>query len=192
LSASVSVPPNTTTAVTPRIEKIVLSPEAKAKVEKILNSGLRPVTKSNAMSKICGTCQCGNIPTLKLIYDCDDASRVKKYCEKCWQRIQRQDAEKWEKVYLDSAKYRAVQLLTDLQNCRNLCLKIAMDEKEISKDRIEAYKTACEASANIFKLVQEGPTFKTSIKQLSSYHNNNQESINNDNNDTDTKQLRNN
>ena len=108
------------------------------------------------------------------------------------QRIQRQDAEKWEKVYLDSAKYRAVQLLTDLQNCRNLCLKIAMDEKEISKDRIEAYKTACEASANIFKLVQEGPTFKTSIKQLSSYHNNNQESINNDNNDTDTKQLRNN
>lgn len=85
MSASVSVPPNTTTAVTPRIEKIVLSPEAKAKVEKILNSGLRPVTKSNAMSKICGTCQCGNIPTLKLIYDCDDASRVKKYCEKCWE-----------------------------------------------------------------------------------------------------------
>ena len=33
MSASVSVPPNTTTAVTPRIEKIVLSPEAKAKVE---------------------------------------------------------------------------------------------------------------------------------------------------------------
>jgi hypothetical protein len=47
LSASVSVPPNTTTAVTPRIEKIVLSPEAKAKVEKILNSGLRPVSKSD-------------------------------------------------------------------------------------------------------------------------------------------------
>ena len=99
------------------------------------------------------------------------------------QRIQRQDAEKWEKVYLDSAKYRAVQLLTDLQNCRNLCLKIAMDEKERSTDRIEAYKTACEASANIFKLVQEGPTFKTSIdvKKLP-FDNNHQESINDNNN----------
>ena len=57
---------------------MVLSPEAKAKVEKILNSGLRPVTKSNAMSNICGACQCGNKPTLKLIYDCDITSRVEK------------------------------------------------------------------------------------------------------------------
>ena len=106
------------------------------------------------------------------------------------QRIQKQDAEKWEKVYLDSAKYRAVQLLTDLQNCRNLCIKIAMDEKEKVSDRIEAYKTAAEASANIFKLINEGPTFGTSIgiKQLSSssYYDNNQEL--NDNN-KDTKQL---
>ncbi|MGA8842079.1 MAG: hypothetical protein WB511_00690 [Nitrososphaeraceae archaeon] len=58
-----------------------------------------------------------------------------------------------------------------------------MDEKERSTDRIEAYKTACEASANIFKLVQEGPTFKTSIdvKKLP-FDNNHQESINDNNN----------
>jgi hypothetical protein len=65
-----------------------------------------------------------------------------------------------------------------------------MDEKEKATDRIEAYKTAAEASANIFKLINEGPTFKTSIgiKQLSSssYHDNNQE-LNDNNNDT--KQL---
>jgi hypothetical protein len=98
------------------------------------------------------------------------------------QRIQRQDAEKWEKVYLDSAKYRAVQLLTDLQNCRNLCLKTATDEKERSTDRIEAYKTAAEASANIYKLVAEGPVFRVTVKQSKLPFDNNQESINNSNN----------
>jgi hypothetical protein len=86
LSVNTQVPTIPTPAAKPpRIEKIALSPEMHAKVEKILASGLRPVTKSNAMSKICGTCQCGNIPTLKLIYDCDGASRVEKYCEKCWE-----------------------------------------------------------------------------------------------------------
>ena len=96
------------------------------------------------------------------------------------QRIQRQDAEKWEKVYLDSAKYRAVQLLTDLQNCRNLCLKIAMDEKEKATDRVEAYKTACEASANIFKLVNDGPTFKITVSQSKLPFDNKQELTDND------------
>ncbi len=87
--------------------------------------------------------------------------------------------------YLDSARYRAVQLLTDLQNCRNLCLKIAMDEKERSTDRVEAYKTAAEASANIYKLVAEGPTFKVTVSQ-SKLPFDNQELT-----DNDTKQLAN-
>ena len=100
------------------------------------------------------------------------------------QRIQRQDAEKWEKVYLDSAKYRAVQLLTDLQNCRNLCLKIAMDENVEYRDRMEGARTAAEASANIFKLINEGPTFRRSvgikIKKLP-FDNNQESTINNNN-----------
>ena len=102
-------------------------------------------------------------------------------------RIMEQDAQAWDKQYLDSAKYRAVQLLTDLQNYRNLCLKIAMDEKERSTDRIEAYKTAAEASANIFKLVQDGPIFKVTVKssQLPFDINNQQYSIK----DNNSKQL---
>jgi hypothetical protein len=42
--------------------------------------------------------------------------------------------------------------------------------------RIEAARIMCEAEANIYKLVNEGPTFKTSIKLPHSY---NQESNNN-------------
>ena len=80
-------------------------------------------------------------------------------------------------MYLDSAKYRAIQLLEDLQNCRNLCIKIAMDEKERSIDRIEAYKTAAEASANIYKLIAEGPTFKTSISQSKLPFDNNHQAL---------------
>ena len=101
-------------------------------------------------------------------------------------RIMEQDAQAWEKQYLDSAKYRAVQLLTDLQNCRNLCLKVAMDDKEHSRDRIEAYKTAAEASANIYKLVAEGPTFRVTVKQSKlPFDNNHQQELT----DKDTKQL---
>ena len=78
-------------------------------------------------------------------------------------RIQKQDAKIWDKVHIDSAKYRAVQLIELLDYTKNMCLNIAEDKTEMAKDRIEAAKTACEAQANIFKLVNEGPTFRISL-----------------------------
>ena len=53
-----------------------------------------------------------------------------------------------------------------------------MDEKEDSKDRIEAYKTAAEASANIYKLVAERTHVQSyGLKQSKLlYHDNQQES----------------
>jgi hypothetical protein len=53
------------------------------------------------------------------------------------------------------------------------------------------HQELCEARANIFKLTNEGPTFRVSLpvgKKLPSY-NNNQESINNSNNNDSTEQL---
>ena len=46
-----------------------------------------------------------------------------------------------------------------------MCLKIEEDRTEMAKDRIEAAKTACEAQANIFKLINEGPTFRVTISK---------------------------
>ena len=35
----------------------------------------------------------------------------------------------WDKVHMDSAKYRATQLIDDLLNCVNLCKQIMNDRK---------------------------------------------------------------
>lgn len=78
-------------------------------------------------------------------------------------RIQKQDAKLWEKVHIDSAKYRAVQLIELLDYTKNMCLNIAEDKTKMAKDRIEAAKTACIAQANILKLINEGPTFRVTL-----------------------------
>ena len=80
-------------------------------------------------------------------------------------RIQKQDAKIWEKVHIDSAKYRATRLLERLEECELLAVKIRDDEKAEYGDRLEAGKTACVAAANIFKIVNEGPTFRISLKR---------------------------
>ena len=95
-----------------------------------------------------------------------------------------EDTKIWDKVHMDSAKYRAQRLVDSLLNCVNLCKKIMNDENAKVSDRIEASKTLCIAETNIYKIVEEGPTFRVSLPL---YHNNNQESICN-NNDS-TKQL---
>jgi hypothetical protein len=41
---------------------------------------------------------------------------------------------------MDSAKYRAVQLIELLDYTKNMCLKIAEDKTETAKDRIEQQK----------------------------------------------------
>ena len=95
-------------------------------------------------------------------------------------RIQDEDAEIWDKVHMDSAKYRATQLMDALLNCVNLCKQIMNDEKARPDDRIEAAKTLCIAETNIFKIVNDGPTFKVSLP-LYPNNNNNQELTDNNN-----------
>ena len=96
-------------------------------------------------------------------------------------RIMDQDAEIWDKVHMDSAKYRATQLMDALLNCVNLCKQIMNDPKSRASDRIEAAKTLCIAETNIFKIIQEGPVFKVSLP-LFPKDNNQQESIKDNNN----------
>ena len=95
-------------------------------------------------------------------------------------RIMDEDSKIWDKVHMDSAKYRATQLMDALLNCVNLCKQIMNDPKSRASDRIEAAKTLCIAETNIFKIIQEGPVFKVSLP-LFPKDNNQQESINNNN-----------
>jgi hypothetical protein len=103
-------------------------------------------------------------------------------------RIMDEDAKIWDKVHMDSAKYRAQRLVDALLNCVNLCKKIMNDEKASYRDKIEASKTLCIAETNIYKIVQEGPTFRVSLPLVPN-NKNHQESISNNNNNDGTKQL---
>lgn len=91
-----------------------------------------------------------------------------------------QDAKVWDEVYLDSAKYRAAQLMDCFNNCIKVCKEILADPKAKPGDRMEAARTICEAQANIAKLVNDGPTFTPSLRL--SYPNHNQESTNDNTN----------
>ena len=95
-------------------------------------------------------------------------------------RIMDEDAKVWDKVHMDSAKYRSQRLIDDLLNCVNLCKQITNDENARPNDRIEASKTLCIAEANIFKMVNEGPTFRVSLPVFK--NNNNHQALNNNNN----------
>lgn len=78
-------------------------------------------------------------------------------------RIQKQDSQIWEKVHIDSAKYRATQFIQSLEECYYFNKKIMGDQKQETKHRIEASRTMCEAPANTFKIVNEGPTYRISL-----------------------------
>ena len=88
-----------------------------------------------------------------------------------------EDAKVWDKVHMDSAKYRAQRLIDDLLSCVNLCKQIMNDENAKPDDRIEAAKTLCIAETNIFKIVNEGPTFRPTLPIFP--NNNHQATINN-------------
>lgn len=78
-------------------------------------------------------------------------------------RIMDQDAEIWDKVHMDSAKYRATQLMESLFTAVRVCKEIIEDKNTNPSDRILAVKTLCEAHANAFKIVSDGPTFRPSL-----------------------------
>jgi hypothetical protein len=95
-----------------------------------------------------------------------------------------EDAKIWDKCHIESEKYRATQLIESLLNYINLCKKIMNDENAKVSDRIEASKTLCIAETNIYKIIQEGPTFRVSLPIYPQ-----QESISNNNNNDNTKEL---
>ena len=78
-------------------------------------------------------------------------------------RIQKEDAHIWDRIHMDSAKYRATQFIKLLEECFLINRAIALSNKEDSRVRIEASKAMCEAAANIFKIVNEGSIFKPSL-----------------------------
>ncbi len=101
-------------------------------------------------------------------------------------RIMDEDAKIWDKVHMDSAKYRSQRLIDDLLNCVNLCKQIMNNPNEKPADRIEAAKTLCISEAQIYKIVECGPTFKPT---LPIYPKNNNPELTDNSNDDSTKQL---
>ena len=77
--------------------------------------------------------------------------------------VMNEDAKAWDKVHIDSVKYRAVRLIDSLLNCVILCKSIMNNPNEDSRVRIEASQTLCIAEAQIFKLVESGPVFRVQI-----------------------------
>jgi carbamate kinase len=60
------------------LQKIVSSPRTTDDIKKIM-------IKKLAKASPC--CVCGGIPSLEVVYDCDGASRVERYCESCANRV---------------------------------------------------------------------------------------------------------
>jgi hypothetical protein len=79
-------------------------------------------------------------------------------------RMLTEDSKIWDEVHMDSANYRATRLMDSLFNCIKVFNEIMDSPNAKPDDRMEAARTICEAEANVYKLVLEGPTFKTTIK----------------------------
>jgi hypothetical protein len=103
-------------------------------------------------------------------------------------RIQKQDAKLWDKVIIDSAKFRALELIQLLEFTKNECVEIAKDPNTKPDDRIEALTTACVAQANIFKMINDGPTFRITLPLFKDKNKNTLE-LNCNNNNNNSKQL---
>jgi hypothetical protein len=76
------------------------------------------------------------------------------------QRIQQDEAELWDKVGFDSAKYRAVRLLDILEKGQQVNERIMADSNASPKDISEASKNAAVFATSIYRLVKDGPDFK--------------------------------
>jgi len=60
------------------LQKIVSSPKTTDDIKKIM---------IKKFAKVSPCCTCGGIPTYEVIYDCDGASRVERYCDPCSERV---------------------------------------------------------------------------------------------------------
>ena len=60
------------------LQKIVSSPRTTDDIKKIM---------IKKFAKVSPCCTCGGIPTYEVVYDCDGASRVERYCDPCSDRV---------------------------------------------------------------------------------------------------------
>ena len=93
-------------------------------------------------------------------------------------RIHKEYEKVWSQCYAQSAVYYASQLVQRLEECINLCKSIRDNPNEDSKVRM------CIAEAQLFKIMESGPTFKPTVPIFPKNHNNQPELTYND-----TKQL---
>ena len=78
-------------------------------------------------------------------------------------RIYKEYEKVWDQCYAESAVYYASQLVQRLEECINLCKSIRDNPNEDSKVRMEASQNMCIAEAQLFKIMESGPSFKVSI-----------------------------
>ena len=78
-------------------------------------------------------------------------------------RIYKEYERVWDQCYVGSATYYASQLVQRLEECINLCKSIRDNPNEDSKVRMEASQTMCIAEAQLFKIMESGPTFKPTL-----------------------------
>ena len=99
-------------------------------------------------------------------------------------RIYKEYEKVWDQCYVGSATYYASQLVQRLEETINLCKTIRDNDKEDSKVRMEASQTMCIAEAQLYKIMESGPTFWPTLPVFPKNH---QPELTD--NDTDTKQL---
>ena len=78
-------------------------------------------------------------------------------------RIYKEYEKVWDQCYAQSAVYYASQLVQRLEECINLCKSIRDNPNEDSKVRMEASQTMCIAEAQLFKIMEVGPSFRPTV-----------------------------
>ena len=91
------------------------------------------------------------------------------------QRIQEDQAELWDLVAFDSAKYRATRLLHILEEGQTMGIRDYHDRTLSPKERKEAFELASLCATYAYRLVKDGPDFKQIplIKQVKALTNTN-------------------
>ena len=77
----------------PVVKPIEVDKEKMEELKAILSSKQGPFYKRDAQKRIVGECCiCGRIPTKLLIYDVEDAKRIEKYCEACFEKCDKDES----------------------------------------------------------------------------------------------------
>jgi hypothetical protein len=85
------------------IKKLEYSPEVTQKLHKLLNSNMSQIYKNLAIKRLIGTkccCVCSAIPVYELTYHLDNATKVERYCERCYNKYEENELK-----YQDPNKY---------------------------------------------------------------------------------------